>query len=292
MHKTYLMLIGAMTLAKTLSAQNCANEANVFPFSYNGKNYEIVKEMKSWADAASCATERGGYLAELNDQDEQDAVYNAISAAGIPVNYTSVTDGGGVAYMWIGATDQATEGTWLWDGNNDSAGINFWNGQGQAGAGNGMAAGGNYNNWGKSNGTGATQEPDNFNNSQHAAAIALAGWPYGTTLLGAAGQWNDINMGNALYYIIEKNTASGIRGNTLQAVHLYPNPVADQLTVTLPDNAGDTAFRLTGLQGKTLISGKLTPGANNMDMRSLPNGLYYLWITDGTRNSMFKVVKQ
>lgn len=101
-------------------------------------------------------------------------------------------DGGGIAYVWIGATDKQNEGTWIWDGNDDSTGANFWNGQGAAGAGTGSAVAALYNNWGRDGGgTGAIGEPDNFFNMQHCGGMALTTWPHGI-----AGQWNDINMGN------------------------------------------------------------------------------------------------
>ena len=110
----------------------CASSANVFAFSHIGKNYEVIKELKNWADAANCAAARGGYLVEINNAAEQTAVFNSISAAGVSSTYTTVSSGGGIAYVWIGGTDKNTEGTWLWDGNNTNSGINFWNGEGAA----------------------------------------------------------------------------------------------------------------------------------------------------------------
>ena len=92
--------------------------------------------------------------------------------------------GGGIAYVWIGATDQQTEGTWLWDGNNDNTGGNFWIGQGTNGSGNGAAVGGAFFYWGGTS-TGTPNEPDDYANAQDHAAIGLAGWPSGTNLLSA-----------------------------------------------------------------------------------------------------------
>lgn len=106
--------------------QNCTNTTNVYKFTHNSKVYEIVKELKTWINAAACAVERGGYLAEINNQNEQNSIYDAIiNGAGIATNYATVNDGGGIAYVWIGATDKNIEGTWLWDGNNDNIGTNF-----------------------------------------------------------------------------------------------------------------------------------------------------------------------
>ena len=195
----------------------CAAPANINSFTFNGHTYQIVKEQKSWSAAASCAVSLGGYLAEINSQAEQDSIYNSIqNLAGISSIYTSVPDGGGVAYVWLGDTDLQTEGTWLWDGDNDNTGTNFWNGQGSAGNGGGTAAGGSYVNWGGAS-SGSPNEPDNFNN-QDAAAIGLSGWPSSNPgFLGNAGEWNDIDTSNQLYYVVEQNCTDTTITQTLQA---------------------------------------------------------------------------
>lgn len=196
--KKLFMLATAAISVNTASAQ-CANTANIYAFSYSGKSYELIKEPKTWANAAACAVERGGRLVEINDAAEQNAVYNEVLASGVLPAYTSVPDGGGIAYVWIGATDQQSEGVWLWDGNNDNTGTNFWVGQGIAGAATGAAVSGLYNNWGRGiTGTGLIAEPDNYFNMQHVGGMALASWPFGI-----AGQWNDIAATNLLYYIVE-----------------------------------------------------------------------------------------
>ncbi|WP_343642295.1 C-type lectin domain-containing protein [Chryseobacterium sp.] len=83
-------------------SQQFANLNNISTFSYNGKEYEIIRELKTWENAAACAKQRGGYLVEINSADEQNAVYNAILSSGISSNYISVSDGGGIAYLWVG----------------------------------------------------------------------------------------------------------------------------------------------------------------------------------------------
>ncbi len=184
----------------------CASEEDVHQFTFNGHKYEVIRTTMTWAAASACAVERGGYLAEINTREEQDTIYQAvIVGAAVPADYTSVMDGGGIAYVWIGATDQQTEGTWLWDGDGDNIGIHFWSGQGSAGTGDGTAVDELYQHWGGSS-SGDPNEPDDYGAGQDGAAIALAKWPAGSDLtLGIASEWNDISIDNSLYFVVEHN---------------------------------------------------------------------------------------
>jgi hypothetical protein len=158
---------------------------SIISFSYNGTNYELVKSNKTWSEAASFAVNRGGRLAEINDVAEQNALFSELSNASITLNKTTAADGGNASYVWIGGNDIGTEGNWMWDGNNDQTGMQFW-----MGTTSGTAVGGLYNNWGN--------EPDDFGSGQDGLGLALNSWPLGT-----AGQWNDLELTNTLYSLIE-----------------------------------------------------------------------------------------
>ena len=208
MKKVFWLLTALLSCPFALYTQ-CADPSNIYTFVHAGHTYEVVREMKNWSDAAACAVERGGYLTEINDMAEQNALFDAIlNGAGVSPTYTIVPNGGGIAYVWIGATDKHTEGQWLWDGDNDQQGTLFWIGQGSNGSGNGTPVGGAYVNWGGSS-TGTPKEPDNYGSGQHYAAMGLTGWPSGSTSLGIAGEWNDITGTNLLYFVIEKETGVG-----------------------------------------------------------------------------------
>jgi len=189
-----ILLLTLVFLSAHLGAQD-------FNFTLSGKKYKLVKTMKTWVDAAAWAVQDGGYLVEINSSAEQMGIWNAIAASGVSTTYTVVNDGGGIAYIWIGATDKNTEGTWIWDGDNDGQGTNFYTGQGAWGNGSGAVVNGLYNSWGGAN-TGSNNEPDNYANIQDAAGIGLDAWPSaGSGNL--AGEWNDISMFNQLYFIVE-----------------------------------------------------------------------------------------
>ncbi len=183
-----------------------ASYATDYSFSIQGKSYKLVKTKKSWTDAAAWAAQDGGHLVHIESKAEQDSLWAAIQASGISMQYTSVADGGGVAYVWIGGTDKQSEGTWLWDGDNDGNGTNFYKGQGSWGANNGAPVNGAYVNWGGTNTGTGSNEPDNYAGNQDGAAIALEPWP-AAGMGNIAGEWNDINISNQLYFIVEYETA-------------------------------------------------------------------------------------
>jgi len=253
---------------------------------FKGKKYEIVKETYSWAIAAECATTRGGYLVQINSKEEQDTVYRSIvNGAKIPNNYKNVLDGGGVSYIWIGGTDKATEGIWLWDGNNDGVGTNFWTGQGSAGNNTGAAIGNNYNNWGGASvnpgNSNLRNEPDDYGNSQDAAAIALNGWPGGSGMLGIAGEWNDIAAINQIYFVIEYDSTSSIRQDELRTrVSVFPNPAVDEISITsaggMDPIAGVRVYNILG----SLVLQKNNIRSNNykISLTDFEAGAYFIHV--------------
>lgn len=292
--KRNLFLIAALFLLPfiKLSAQ-CAQTANIYTFTYGGHTYEIVKEMKNWTNAAACAVERGGYLVEINDQAEQALVYSKIQAAGISSTYTQVMDGGGTAYIWIGATDKFTEGSWKWDGVNANSGTAFWNGQGAAGTGGGSAVGNAFVNWGGKS-TGTIQEPDNFMTStdQDGAAIALAGWPSGTTMLGIAGEWNDIAITNAIYFIIEKNNTGLNEINKMDKVEIYPNPAKEFIQLKNIEDK-NALIQILNLEGKLIKTVLLSEVSDNMiETSAFAKGVYFVKVITAENNYSLKFIKQ
>ena len=196
-----LVIICSLFVAKAFS--QCADSTKIYTFTFEGKKYEVVQELKKWDAAAACAVERGGYLVEINNAAEQKAVFNAImNGAKVSPSYVSVSTGGDIAYVWTGASDKKTEGTWLWDGNKDGRGIFFWSGQGAKGSKNGKAIMNAYYNWGGSS-KGTPNVPDNYGTVENSGALALSGWPSKTTNIGIAGEWNDLMGSTLLYYVIE-----------------------------------------------------------------------------------------
>jgi hypothetical protein len=284
--KKVFFSIFMLFIMMTASAQ-LKRQREIYSFTYAGKNYEVVKEMKTWLNAVSFAVERGGYLVEINSLEEQIAMHDAIiNGAEVSPSYTYVSNGGNIAYVWIGATDQYQEGIWLWDGNNDHSGINFWTGQGANGANNGTPVDDAYYNWGGTS-TGTPREPDNYAGSQHYAAIGLSGWPSGTTNLGIAGEWNDIIGSASLYFIIEYDSGSGAQNNQIDEnnhFHLYPNPTTSIVRFSRAEKIN--SIEVYNLRGQKILN----TVNNEIDLSANPKGIYFIRINDGRKINTHKVI--
>ena len=242
-------------------------------FDVNGTNYEVIKQNATWSQAAQIAAARGGMLAEIKGSQEQSAIFVALGNAGINISDTIAPDGGGGAYVWIGGNDLTNEGDWSWDGNNDGNNIQFW-----TGASNGSQVGSLFNNWGSLQS--GQNEPDDYLNKQDALAISLNGWPLGT-----AGQWNDLDQNNTLFFIVEYNAPPVFTSaNSFTVLENQIN--AGQVTTTDPN--GDTiSYSITGGNDQSKFSINQTTGLLNF--LSLPD---FETPSDSDSNNVYELIVQ
>ena len=261
MKLNFTILLLLLVLNNDTSAQ-CTDVSFIYSFDFGGKTYEVVRENKTWGDAALCAVERGGYLAEINSEEEQNAIFAALGDASITNSNTTAFECGSCSFVWIGGHDTSLEGKWIWDGNNDGVGPQFW-----MGGINGEPVDDSYTNWGN------VGEPDNFNN-QDGLALALQNW-----IFGVSGEWNDLSMTNLLYYVIEYNNMTSIPNNDLTFdVSIHPNPTTSRfkivnrntsviLKIELFSNIGQR-IKTYNNSNQSLIS--------DIDISELNSGLYFL----------------
>lgn len=256
-----LLILISFAFNQQSFAQCVTSESNVYAFSYGGSNFEIVKENLNWVDASSCAVVRGGYLAEIDSQAEQDAIFNNVNLAGITGSNTVAPDGGGASYLWIGGNDLAIEGRWVWDGDNTGVTTQFWQGTST-----GSPIGGLYNNWGN--------EPDDYN-GQDALGFAFTDWP-----LGVAGQWNDVDETNTLYYIIEYPDVTGLNeGDINPTIEVYPNPSSELVIIDFPENYiqfEETSIEIYNLNGQMIKQIQSIEGKLEISTDELNNGIYFI----------------
>ena len=267
-----------MNFSISIGESNCVNITNLYAFNYDGRTYEVIKDVKNWADAAACAVERGGKLARINDAAEQSVIWNELNNnANIDLSTTVASNGGDASYIWIGGNDLATEGTWIWDGDNDGNGDQFWSGDA-----NGSAVGGLYSNWG--------HEPDNSQN-QDCLGIALTRWPLSSGSLGAAGQWNDLKADNLLCYIIEYPTIVGVSETAKdENITIYPNPVNDVLFIS--NRTQINSIMVVNSLGQVINTIKVSNQNKPVEINfsSIESGIYFVNILFENGKSITKKV--
>lgn len=89
-------------LLASAAIANCASAAFVNPD--NGHTYQFTPVPMSWQDARTYANSTGGYLVSVTTQAESDWLVATFRPLMSPPDY-----------VWIGLTDTAVEGTFVWD---------------------------------------------------------------------------------------------------------------------------------------------------------------------------------
>ncbi len=154
---------------------------------YQGHTYGIVDTAMTWDEAAEFAQQQGGYLSIVSNSGENTFILDAalaLNGTGGGTAAPTASDGGGSAYVWLGASDADTEGVWTWV---DSTAVS------------------GYTPWGSGNGV---TEPDDFN-GQDNLGLALEPWPAGSGAIGDTGGWNDVDGANQLWAVIEWDILAG-----------------------------------------------------------------------------------
>ncbi len=191
-----------------------------------GHYYEFVGSNLNWAAAQTAATARTyyglqGYLATVTSAGENAFINGKLAATG-----------------WIGASDQAVEGSWRWV-TGPEAGTLFW-----TGLSNGTVAPGAYANW---NGG----EPNNAGNENWAQFYV-------------GGFWNDLGSGSTLGSVVEYGGMAGdptlqLSGTKNLTVSLVPTYT---LTATAGANGAVTPAGITTVQQGQSQTFTITPIAS------------------------------
>ncbi len=79
----------------------------------------------------------------------------------------------------------------------------------------------------------------------------------------------------------EFKTGVSIPINSLEQVHLYPNPFTNSLTLELKEGQTALNYTLTDLTGRTVNSGDITGSDVNLNLDNLRAGTYILNLSDG-----------
>ncbi len=82
----------------------------------------------------------------------------------------------------------------------------------------------------------------------------------------------------------------GVKDNLFTDISIYPNPVKNELSISLKHNAKITICDITGKHIKTLYKAK--PGIRVINVSNFESGIYFITISRGTQNNTYKFIKQ
>ncbi|CAM3606858.1 hypothetical protein FSS13T_21530 [Flavobacterium saliperosum S13] len=118
--------------------------------------------------------------------------------------------------------------------------------------------------------------------------LQQTGIPQGTSVAGNIGPLPDMQAA-----ILQINQNLSVADNETIRFTVFPNPVTDRLNVLIPQ-LKDTVARLeiyTALGQKT-AEYTLQAGTNEIAFGNLPQGIYFVKLTDGKRTQVKKIVKR
>jgi trimeric autotransporter adhesin len=83
-----------------------------------------------------------------------------------------------------------------------------------------------------------------------------------------------------------------IINNNLSDIDIYPNPVSDKLTIEFSDNPkGTYTFYINNMEGREVMSGKITEPKNEIDVSIIPKGIYVVKIIYENKIGLIKIIK-
>lgn len=96
-----------------------------------------------------------------------------------------------------------------------------------------------------------------------------------------------VRSGGAFYFINVFNVGVAEREN--QPLKIYPNPTKDLLLIETLDASQISELNLFDVTGKRILQ---TIGVSQLDLRTLPAGIYFLEVPQTNGISRYKIVKQ
>lgn len=86
-------------------------------------------------------------------------------------------------------------------------------------------------------------------------------------------------------------TTGAIENETENTITVYPNPLQDQLNLSISSKGENKHLSLTDVQGRVLLSQHIINSLSTIDMKRFSPGLYFLTIRDNSSTHVFKIVK-
>jgi uncharacterized surface protein with fasciclin (FAS1) repeats len=104
----------------------------------------------------------------------------------------------------------------------------------------------------------------------------------------------DITADNGVVHVIDAvlTPSTSVNEVTMNSVVVYPNPAAEQLTISMPSMNGSTVYSISSITGELITTGNLYSTTTTVSTDALAQGMYQLKVVNGndcvTRSFMKK----
>lgn len=93
------------------------------------------------------------------------------------------------------------------------------------------------------------------------------------------GPWTEIAYYEDIYIGIEEEMAKS-------SIHIFPNPFVNTITLHCDNNCIGATWSITNISGIKILEGKMNSVENNLNLESLANGTYILYLNSKTSTSI------
>jgi hypothetical protein len=76
------------------------------------------------------------------------------------------------------------------------------------------------------------------------------------------------------------------------SITFYPNPAADKITIETAATLTNSQLSIMNLNGQELMTRQITSPKTQIDISNLPNGVYFVRLTNDKTMEVGKFVKQ
>lgn len=131
--------------------------------------------------------------------------------------------------------------------------------------------------------TGAYMTPQ-----QMRSLLQSTGIPQGTGVVGNIGPLPDMQAA-----ILQINQNLSASDDEMLVFTVFPNPAADKLKIAIPQSVGDNAgIEIFTALGQKVMAHSLQSGHNEFNIEQLPQGVYFVKVTDGKKSLSKKIIKR